>query len=249
MAKHVDKDLLREALECIGIGSVVEFYSPETRTRGNIMLFICPFHNDTKLGSTMAYLDKNDFCCHACDVGGPVDKLAVQFAKKMHPQDANNFDAILDHIVEDLNIPRETVVRGNWNGEHVKKEVVDETLYFNLFGTPYMVLEKEFAPVTLPNKKAIRVPTNVEKIYYKTLFIRDRKMHDHIILVKARSVFQNEVERLTVAQAEELMDKQISILKKILKVSALPEEETFRKNIIARKKAIDAFIARKNGGA
>lgn len=249
MAKHVDKDLLKEALECIGIGSVVEFYSPETRTRGNIMLFICPFHNDTKLGSTMAYLDKNDFCCHACDVGGPVDKLAVQFAKKMHPQDANNFDAILDHIVEDLCIPRETVIRGNWNGQQVKKEVVDETLYISLFGSPYIILEKDFSPVTLPNKKAMRVPTNVEKIYYKTLFIRDRKFHDQVVLVKARSVFTSLVEQGNVAQAEELMNKQITILKKILKVSALPEEEEFRKNIIARKKAIDAFIAKKNGGA
>ena len=248
MSKHVDKNLLKEALEGYGIGPLIDFYSNETRVRGNIQHFICPFHDDKRLGSTMAYLDKNDFCCHACGVGGSVEKLAVQFAKKMHPQDADNFDAILDHIVEDLNIPRETVVNGNWNGEHTERETVDETLYTKMFGSPYVILEKDFSAVTLPNKKAMRVPTNIEKIYYKTLFIRDRKLHDHVVLVKARANFQREVEVVSTEQATWIMNKQIELLKKILKTSALPEEETFRKNIIARKKAIDAFIARKNGG-
>lgn len=245
--QHVDRILLKDELECLGIEEVVRYYSPKIRTRGRLVLFLCPFHDDTNLGAATAYSEKNDFCCHACGVGGSIDKLAVQFAKKMHPQDAHNFDAILEHIVEDLNIPKSSVVRGDWKGgEQTKREVVDETLYFNLFGSPYIMLEKEFAPVTMPNKKAMRVPTNVEKIYFKTLFIRDKKLHDRIVLVKARSIFQTEIEKEGV-DAEALMEKQLLLLKKILRVSSLPEEEEFRKNVLARKRVIDNFIARKKG--
>ena len=105
-------------------------------------------------------------------------------------------------------------------------------------------MEKEFETVVLPNKKAMRVPTNVEKIYFKTLYIRDRKLHDAIIINKARAVFRSKIEKMSYSEAEELMQKQMNVLAKIFK-TALPEEEQVRKVALARKKAIDNFIAKK----
>jgi alpha-amylase len=70
----------------------------------------------------------------------------------------------------------------------------------------------------------MRVPTNVEKIYFKTLYIRDKKMHDAIIINKARAIFRSQIEKMTFEDAEKLMHKQMDILAKIFK-TALPEEE------------------------
>lgn len=246
--KHVNKNLLEDVLNAIGIADVVDYYSAKTKplgTRKGIHLFLCPFHDDTNLGSAQAYIEKNDFCCHACGAGGPLMKLVIQFAKNAHPTDANDFDKLLDHIVEDLNINRDSVVNnGTWDGNHEKKVTVSEDLYIALFGVPYISMEKEFETVVLPNKKAMRVPTNVEKIYFKTLYIRDRKLHDAIIINKARAVFRSKIEKMSYSEAEELMQKQMNVLAKIFK-TALPEEEQVRKVALARKKAIDNFIAKK----
>ena len=250
--KHVNKRLLEDVLNAIGIEAVVNFYSAKTKplsSRKGIHLFLCPFHDDTNLGAAQAYIEKNDFCCHACGAGGPLMKLTIQFAKNAHPNDANDFDKLLDRIVEDLNINRESVVdNGKWDGTTKSCATINEELYIKLFGVPYLTLEKEFEIVPIPNKKAMRVPTNVEKIYFKTLYIRDKKLHDNIIIKKARSIFRDDIEKLSVEEAERLMEKQLGILTEIFKCT-LPEEEQIRKQLISRKKAIDSFIAKKKGEA
>jgi hypothetical protein len=157
-----------------------------------------------------------------------------------------NFNELLEAIASDLGIPRESIVSdGEWNGETIKKESIDENLYVSLFGSPYLIVEKGFTVVPVPEKKALRVPTEVEKVYYKTILIRDRNLHDEIIRRKARSEFQKQISLMDYAEAEALMDKQISLLSKILKNST--EEVQYRKNLLARKMLIDAYIKRRNG--
>lgn len=247
MSKYISRQLLEEYLQYIGIQAVVERYSAESkplRGRNNIMLYLCPFHPDTRLGAAQAYLDKNDCYCNACGAGGGVQKLTYQFAKNTHPSHANDFNALLEDIVEDLGIPRSSVVEdGDWKKDR-KLETVDETVYIELFGAPYLTMEKKFAVVPMPQGKSLRVPTEVEKIYFKSLFMRDRKLHDVIVIKRAREMFRKEIASMNIEEAKAFSEKQIGLLKKIFKAALPNDEQSFRQSLLTRKEVLDAFIAK-----
>lgn len=248
--KKIDKVKLFAYLYYLGIEAILRVYSARVKNSGkNTLQFICPFHDDERLGSTIAYLGKNDFVCYACGVGGSLEKLVLQYASILHGIPLSDFNALLEAIVIDLGIPRESVVSdGDWNGSTVKRETVDENLYISLFGAPYFIIEKNFTVVPLPNGGALRVPTEVEKVYYKTLLIKDRNNHDEVIRQKARSVFREQVQHMTYADAEALMKKQLPLLQQIIK-TRFDEEVTYRKNFLARKMLIDAYLQKKSGRA
>lgn len=242
--KTVSKTLLAEELNSLGGRVIVEGYLSPDRYRedGRLLHCICPFHNDENLGSAMVFLNKpvQDFYCFGCSRGGKLIDLAIGYAKRMHPADEGDFNKLLDHIVDDLNINRDRVVESGC-GYRAKQETIKDEVYEKLFGYPYIVIEKDFEKVVIPGKKVMRVSTDVDRLWFRTLYLTDRDFHNNVVLTKARTLFRKFLnENNDIEKIEKFSQTQIDLLRLFPNLPILEEQE-MRKNAIARKRALAAF--------
>lgn len=242
--RSISKELLKYEIDSLGADIVVGAYlSPDRyRSDSRLLHFICPFHDDNNLGSAMVFLNKSpqDFYCYGCSKSGTLFDLAIGFARKAHPADAGNFNNLLEHIVEDLHISRDRVVESG--GSFKKEAVVKEEVYQELLGEMYFVIEKDFEKVLIPEKKVLRVPTNTEKVWYKTLYISDKKLHNRIVVIKARCLFWDFLNKTNSVDAiEKFSQKQLFLLGEIPNI-LIEEERIYRKHAIERRKAILALL-------
>ena len=116
------------------VEQVLDHYNIEhEKKRGSTeILFLCPFHKDTHLGSTMFNVDKEVFHCWACDAKGNifefVSKLSDCTIMQAEALIRSNFTSteVKDFYVRDVNDIQEKSVKDAYNT--LADKVIDRIL-------------------------------------------------------------------------------------------------------------------------
>lgn len=119
---RIDKNKVKDALL---ISDIVQKYSDKFETHGKTITFLCPFHDDHKLGSCWAYLDAHAFTCSACKERADVLRLTSQYAGIP----LSDMNSLLERIVSDFGLPKEQFAQdGNQNFKGYTKIDASELL-------------------------------------------------------------------------------------------------------------------------
>lgn len=223
MAKKIfiSGEKLRGIVESYGILELVSMYAREFNVKGNLVWFICPSHPDKNLGSTVAYIDKNDYYCWGCNKGGDIWTLAQEFIREKYG--VTNYNDFLEALAGDLGIDPETIAS---DGTAKVFRIPDE-VYETLFGDIGIEIEKDFTNVVLRGK-SITVPTKTYVLRYSSLYIGNRELHDDIVVTKGISVYEKKIKEASVEEALKLKELFLTEVKKMVKAEAF---DTFSEKI------------------
>lgn len=183
---RLDKNKIKEVLL---IKDIVERYSDKYEVRGKTITFLCPFHDDHKLGSCWAYLDAHAFTCSACNERADVLKLASRYTG-IPLYDLNS---LLERIASDFNLTKEQFAQdGNLKFTGYTKldasELLTEEEYERLLGVSCLKKPAEFKKVVVAGVKK-QIVSRYETVTFPALAKRDSAIYDAEVLNRSRIVW------------------------------------------------------------
>lgn len=179
--KYLDKKKVRDAFV---IADIVKMYSNRFEVRGRTIVFICPFHNDSNLGSCWAYLDAHSFTCSACRERADVLKLASAYTGIA----LTDMNSLLEELVKQFGLPRENYIKDGSSVAFNKidtDELLNEQEYQRLLGTSF--LKKPVRKMKFKDKDIV---THYDYLSFPALARRDKKAYDNNILIRSRSIWR-----------------------------------------------------------
>jgi len=185
----LDKKKVKAALT---IADIVKRYSDRWEVRGKTIVFICPFHNDHKLGSCWAYLDAHAFTCESCKERADTLKLASQYTGIS----LQNMNALLERIVQDLSLPRQMFLSDGkdfGNYQKIEFDLPTEEEYQRLLGCSILRRPAERKRVLVNGSKR-EVVVRYDYLTFPALAKRDSCAYDNEILNRSRYVWRRLIE-------------------------------------------------------
>lgn len=178
----ISKEKVKAVLD---IMAVAHAFSGQINTRPKQPLILCPFHDDKNLGSCRVYTDTNTFYCESCKASGDALKLASGYMGIP----LNQMNELLEEVVSRFGISRESVT-----AESTKKPTINkksllsvEAYQFLNFGKEYFEIPIEFDTFEFENDEIEYWPVKYQKIYFRSLAMRDPKEHDWVICAITRT--------------------------------------------------------------
>lgn len=198
----LDKKKIKAALT---IADIVKRYSDRWEVRGKTIVFICPFHNDHKLGSCWAYLDARGFTCESCKERADVLKLASQYTGIS----LQNMNDLLERIVNDFSLPRQMFLSDGKSFENYHKidfDLPTEEEYQRLLGCSILRRPAEKKRVLMNGVKR-EVVVRYDYLTFPALAKRDSCAYDNEILNRSRYVWRR------LSELAERADKDVAFSK------------------------------------
>ena len=180
--KPISKEKVKEALD---IMDVAHAFSGQINTRPTQPLIICPFHNDRHLGSCRVYTDTQTFYCESCGTHGDMLKLASGYMDIP----LSSFDELLEAVVSRFGINRDSVTVDSTKKPTVNKQnllSVEDYKFLN-YGKDYFEIPVEFDTFEFENDEVEYWPVRYQKIYFRSLAMKDPAEHDWTICAITRT--------------------------------------------------------------
>jgi len=191
--KPISKEKVKAALD---IMDICHAFSGQVDTRPRQPLILCPFHNDKRLGSCRVYTDTNTFYCESCKASGDTLKLASGYMGIP----LTELNELLEEVVSRFGIDRDSVT-----AESTKKPVINkkkllsvEAYRFLNFGKEYFEIPIKFDTFEFENDEIEYWPVRYQKIFFRSLAMKDPKEHDWVICAITRTPWFND--KMYVAQ-------------------------------------------------
>ena len=185
--KFLDKKKVRDAFT---IADIVKEYSSRFEVRGKAIFFLCPFHDDQKLGSCWAYLDAHTFTCSSCREKADVLKLASAYTGISLKQ----MNDLLEELVNQFGLPRERYLKDadSFPGDFARidsEELLEETEYQRLVGCSVLRKPADKKKVLINGSKK-EVTTRYDYLTFTTLARRNKRAYDNEIITRSRVVWR-----------------------------------------------------------
>lgn len=233
--KPISKEKVKEVLD---IMDVVHAFSGQVNERPKQPLILCPFHNDNHLGSCRVYRDTNTFYCEACQTAGDVLKLASGYMEIP----LSNMNELLESIVSTFGILRESVEVDSQKRPSIKKPdllSVEDYQWLNR-GKEYFEIPVEFDTFELENDEVEYWPVRYQKIYFRSLALKDPWEHDWTICAITRTDWFRSMKYIAECYRNDCMEE-CSFTKSLVKL----REELLYKAVVNKKMYYEEMAARK----
>lgn len=178
----ISKDKVKAVLD---IMEVAHAYSGQVNTRPKQPLILCPFHNDRNLGACRVYTDTNTFYCESCKASGDALKLASGYMGIP----LTEMNELLEEVVSRFGINRDSVTAESTRKPTVnkKKLLSVEAYQFLNFGKEYFEIPIAFDTFEFENDEIEYWPVRYQKIYFRSLAMKDPREHDWVICAITRT--------------------------------------------------------------
>lgn len=178
----ISKDKVKAVLD---IMEVAHAYSGQVNTRPKQPLILCPFHNDRNLGACRVYTDTNTFYCESCKASGDALKLASGYMGIP----LTEMNELLEEVVSRFGINRDSVTAESTRKPTVnkKKLLSVEAYQFLNFGKEYFEIPIAFDTFEFENDEIEYCPVRYQKIYFRSLAMKDPREHDWVICAITRT--------------------------------------------------------------
>lgn len=178
----ISKDKVKAVLD---IMEVAHAYSGQVNTKPKQPLILCPFHNDRNLGACRVYTDTNTFYCESCKASGDALKLASGYMGIP----LTEMNELLEEVVSRFGISRDSVTAESTRKPTVnkKKLLSVEAYQFLNFGKEYFEIPIAFDTFEFENDEIEYWPVRYQKIYFRSLAMKDPREHDWVICAITRT--------------------------------------------------------------
>ena len=238
----ISKDKVKAVLD---IMEIAHAYSGQVNTRPTHPLILCPFHNDKNLGACRVYTDTNTFYCESCKAHGDALKLASGYMGIP----LNEMDVLLEELVSRFGINRESVTADVTKKPTVnKKNLLSVDAYKLLnFGKEYYEIPVAFDTFELDNGNIEYCPVRYQKIYFRSLAMRNPREHDWIICAITRTPwFQDKMyvaQRIMEGRRNECWFTEWLIeTKEKLLYDAVLDKKAYREEMAIRKRDLKEIL-------